>query len=591
MKENLNDDDHKSSDNKNSCDEENNEQNNENNSGEETYKIPNFVRILECEIEKYDNAKIEKKERNISEINAQLDKELNYLKDLNKIKNNEKYKELEEYVSGIRERVKKKYKEIDEEFESLKENEYFQRLMIKYNKANIVFLSKRKFLNSVHEGTAEFVEKLLRPEVMCDDKSFSYCFFMFKGYVDGIIKGVKLLKDPDSLEIEKKEYMFFEYDERYKGKPLLYKFFRNALYRQGYLLFHNTFRVISNVKIEYDLWRSDTGKHIWGVNSSANVYYKYRSSWDYRMFRFNLFYIEFSFGLFHLLLKPLIRIANWGSFPSSVAGDDHRVPILKNWREGSFLDMINISLVQISVGPVGINGLRFSLFDPIFFILTLCFVTYLGFDLKNNGYVVLNNLTQYRTPLEKKKFRDEDHRKEWEKDWKSLEDGYPKAYKIKIILEKIGLLAPPKEGNNTFINKFTLYCLNNILFNIIETWKRPYIKSFYIVDIVFHTFARILKSAPKIFEEIPTAGLKLRKTIHETRIIKTYYLENRCVYDPIYKDQCSFRGRCDMFFLSIALLVYSMIDSISIDLRWFIENETVREYCAKIKRKVCMFFK
>lgn len=568
----------------------NNEQDNENNSGEETDKIPNFVRILECKIEKYDKAKIEEEERNIYEKNAQLDKELNYLNNLNNIKNNEKYKGLEEYVSGIKERVKEKYKEIDEEFESLRENEYFQRLMIKYNRANIVFLSKRKILKSVHEGTKEFVEKLLRPEVMCDDKSFSDCFYKFKGYVDGIIKSVKLLKDPDSLEIEKKEYMSFEYDERYKEKPRLYKFFRNALYRQGYLLFYNTFRVISNVKIEYNLWRSDTGKHIWGVNSSANVYYKYRSSWDYRMFRFNLFYIEFSFGLFHLLLKPLIRIANWGSFPSSVAGDDHRVPILKNWKEGSFLDMINISLVQISVGPVGINGLRFSLFDPIFFIMTLCFVTYLGFDLKNNGYAVLNNLTQYRTPLEKKKFRDEDHRKEWERSWKSLEDGYPKAYKIKIILEKIGLLAPPEEGNNTFINKFTLYCLNNILFNIIETWKRPYFKRFYIVDIVFYTFARILGSAPKIFEAIPTNGLKLRKTIHETRLIETHYL-NGCVYDPTCAGRKSgFRGLCDMFFLSLALLVYSMIDSISIDLRWFIENETVREYCAKLKRKVCRFF-
>lgn len=34
-----------------------------------------------------------------------------------------------------------------------------------------------------------------------------------------------------------------------------------------------------------------------------------------------------------------------------------------------------------------------------------------------------------------------------------------------------------------------------------------------------------------------------------------------------------------------------MIDSISIDLRWFIENESVRKYCAKLKRKVCRFFK
>lgn len=586
----------------------NNEQNNENNSGKETDEIPDFVKILKNEIEKYDDGKIEAEERNIYEKKAQLEKESEYLRDLDKIKDNEKYKQLEEYASGIKERVKEKYKEIDEEFESLKENKAFQRLMIKYHRANIVHLSKRKILKFVREGTEEFVEKLLRPEVMCDDKSFPDCFNKFKGYVDGIIKGVKLLKDPNSLEIEEKEYMFSIFAERDVGKPTLYKFFRNALYRQAYLLFNNTFRVISNVKIEYDLWRSDTRKHIWGVNSSANVYYKYRSSCDYRVFKFNLFYIEFSFGLFHRLLKPLKRISEWGCFPSS-AGGDHYKKNGVNKSDVPFWEMINISLVQISVGPVGINGLRFSLFDPIFFIITLCFITYFSFDKVNyNGYAVLHELTEYRTPLGEKEYFDEiieknyqgkfkgywdgelkDRQKEHEAYWEGLEKNRPKVYTIKIILEKIGLLAPPGESNNTLINKFRLYCLNNILFNIIETWKRPYHKGFYIVDIVFHTFARILKSAPKIFEEIPACGPKPRDTIHKMKIIETHY-SNGAVYDPTYADKCGFRGRCDMFFLSIALLVYSMIDSISIDLRWFIENETVREYCVKLKRKVCRFF-
>ena len=117
----------------------------------------------------------------------------------------------------------------------------------------------------------------------------------------------------------------------------------------------------------------------------------------------------------------------------------------------------------------------------------------------------------------------------------------------------------------------------------------PYNKHFYI-DIVFYTFVEILKSAPDCFKEISSNRVKRRNTIHETKIIETYYFDG-CVYTPLDKDQCSFRGRCDMFFLSLSLLLFSMIDSISIDLRWIIENESVRKYCAKLKRKVCRFFK
>lgn len=89
MKENLNDEN------------ESNEQNNE----EGNYKIPNFVRILEYKIEKY-NAKIEEELNNIDKIKNQLE----YLNNLGNIKENEKYKELEEYVSGIEKRVKENIK-------------------------------------------------------------------------------------------------------------------------------------------------------------------------------------------------------------------------------------------------------------------------------------------------------------------------------------------------------------------------------------------------------------------------------------------------------------------------------------------------
>ena len=205
-----------------------------------------------------------------------------------------------------------------------------------------------------------------------------------------------------------------------------------------------------------------------------------------------------------------------------------------------------------------------------------------------NGYGVLNVLTQYRTPLKKKKYRDKDHQKEWEEYWDYLEEKYPMVSKIKIILEKIGLLAPG--SNNTFINKFRLYCKNNILFNFIEIWKMPYNKGFRILNIVFYTFVGILKSAPEIFKEILNPLHKPFTTIHEKKIIEPHYLDS-WIYTHDQADACSFRGLCDMFFLSIALLVYSMIDSISIDLRWIIENESVRKYCVKLKREVCKFFK
>ena len=154
---------------------------------------------------------------------------------------------------------------------------------------------------------------LLDQSVMCNDKIFPVFFDQFTKEIDNKINNMFLIGKETEEYLQNKQQLN-DFMESEIGRFILYKFFRNALYRQVYLLFYNTVRVISNVKIEYDLWHSDTWKHIWGVNSSANVYYKYRSSWDYRMFKFNLFYIEFSFGLFHLLLKPLKRISKWGVF-------------------------------------------------------------------------------------------------------------------------------------------------------------------------------------------------------------------------------------------------------------------------------------
>lgn len=593
MKEKIDED---NIDNNKENDKQNNEQNNEVKDGNSLEYVENeqskFISIFRGKRNTL-NKEIEIEKTNINNQKNKLEQKLKNLENekdnLNTQKYEENYKKVEKYVYEIDAQVIKKCDEIDKEInKGIKSNEYKQNLY------TLGVTTEQKFVEPLKKKLREHADTLLRPRVMCDDDSFSVHFNQFKEEINNRINREHELPSFGEIykEVFKRTQLMNDFKKSEERRPRLYKFFRNALYRQAYLLFYNTARVISNVKIEYDIWRSDTGKHIWGVNSSANVYYKYRSAWNYRVFKFNLFYIEFSFGLFHLLLKPLKRIAKIGSV-LSYGGGDYFKKIGLDASEIPFWDMINISLVQISVGPVKINGPRFSLFDPIFFVMTLCYVAYFGFgshfNVNYNGYGVLNVLTQYRTPLKKKKYWNKDHQKEWEEYWDYLEEEYPRVRKIKIILEKIGLLAPG--SNNTFINKFRLYCKNNILFNIIELWKFPYNKGFHIIDIVFYTFVGILKSAPEIFKEISSGGLKLRKTIHEKKIIETHYLEDRWGYDPSYKDAFSFRGRCDLFFLSIALLVYSMIDSISIDLRWIIENESVRKYCVKLKREVCRFFK
>ena len=434
---------------------------------------------------------------------------------------------------------------------------------------------REKFDGSLKRKIEMHANILLGQRVMCyNEYSFPFYFNQFKEEIDKKInEKQKITGFLDEEELQR-AHLMNDFKESEWRRSRLYKFFRNALYRQAYLLFYNTARVISNVKIEYDLWHSDTGKHIWGFNSSANVYYKYRSAWNLRVFKFNLFYIEFSFGLFHLLLKPLKRIAKIGAVPFSCGGDYFK-KIGLDASEIPFWDMINISLVQISVGPVKINGLRFSLFDPIFFVMTLCLAKYLGLSDSyfSQGYmeVMFRYLSNYDEII-------------------SLADvAAPKIYKLKELLKKFNFVTPG--SYSAFIKAFSSYLFKkSILFNIIETWKRPYNKGFRILHIVFYTFVGILKSAPEIFKEILNPVHKPFTTIHENKIIETRYTDS-CVYTHDQADDCSFSGRCDLFFLSIALLVYSMIDSISIDLRWIIENESVRKYCVKLKREVCRFFK
>lgn len=431
---------------------------------------------------------------------------------------------------------------------------------------------------------------------MFNNEVFSDLFDTFKSLIDNIIKNGKLLKNPNSWETERKFYRLEQACVRDNENTSLYRFYRNALYRQGYLLFYNTARLISNVKIEYDLWRPDTGKYVVGVNSSANLYYKNRSSWNYGVVKCNFFYIEFNFGLFHFLLRPLKRISEIGSIIAR--GRDYHKIYDSNGREVQFWDMINISLVQISVGPVGINGLRFSLFDPIFFIMSLCFVTYLGFNSEHNGDSILVVLTQYRrVTLEEKEYWDDQvsinsRQEEVEEHWNVLNSVYPKVSKIKKILEKIGLLAPGTY--NTFMNSFKLYCRNNILFNIFypQGMDKKHTR-FCMSWRVFIAFVRSLTtSAPKCFSNV---GLPVDYRdyipMHEKKITETHYGDGRGEIFASIQGGIPFRGLCDMFFLSLSLLLFSMIDSISIDLRWFIENESVRKYCAKLKRKVCRFFK
>ena len=532
---------------------------------------------------------IEKEEEDIKTKKYQLEKELINLENekynLGTEGYEKNYKKVEEYVSEIDARVKKKYTD-KIIYEEIDDDEIYGKIdkkideegkeKISYEESEKIEadkeLMKQKFVNSLKTILVTHSNTILRPKVMCGDK-FNDFFDQFKDRID---KKIAEDEKPVSfyVRISKKGLQrakqLYDFEKSEEGRSRYYRFFRNALYRQGCLLFYNTARVISNAKIEYDLWRSDTGKHMWGVNSSANVYYKYRSAWDYRVFKFSLFYIEFSFGLFHLLLKPLKRISEWVSFPSSVGGDVHRIPIL-NGSGVPFWDMINISLVQISVGPVGINGLRFSLFDPIFFIMSLLPVAY--FCLSKSFLSEMHEIFKYLSTYEVI----------------SIPKEVPEViYKLKKALKKFNFVKP--RSRSAFIEAFSLYLFKkSILLNIIGAWKKPYNKGFYI-DIVFYTFVRILKSAPEIFKEIPTYGVKPMNTIHEVKIIETHYL-NGSVYDPTCAGRCGFRGLCDMFFLSLALLVYSMIDSISIDLRWFIANESVREYCTRIKRKVCSFFK
>lgn len=519
--------------------------------------------------------KIAKEENDINSQKYELEERLEKLEheknNLNQQKYEDSYKLVEQYVSRIRPRVVEKCKEIDkvinEEIEKKERNGG-----ISPEKENSLRdfgeAMKQKFYESLKTCFRTEADILLRPRVMCDDKRFSDGFNMFKGRIDDKIKHM-----PFAMKFLQNNQQFEDFMESERRRYRLYRFFRNALYRQGYLLFYNTARVISNVKIEYDLWHSDTGKHIWGFNSSANVYYKYRSAWNYRVFKFNLFYIEFSFGLFHLLLKPLKRISKWGSVLYSHGGD-----YLLNASEAPFWDMINISLVQISVGPVKINGLGFSLFDPLFFVMSLCLAKYLGLFSRSRDYIdamfrYLNNYKAKTISVHEKEDKDGQNK--------------IKIYKLKEVLKKFNFVE--RGSYSAFIMAFRSYLFKkSILFNIIHTWKEPYHYEFYI-DIVLYTFVEILKSAPECFKELLSSGEKPTSTIHEAKIIDTYYLDSR-IYTPACKHRCSFCGRCDMFFLSLALLVYSMIDSISIDLRWFIENESVRKYCARIKRKVCKFF-
>lgn len=517
---------------------------------------------------------IEKEKTNINDQKDQLEQKLKNLENeknnLNTQKYEENYKKVEEYVHEIDAQVIKKCKEIDKEIE---------KGIISYEEEQNLYIlrvtTEQKFVEPLKKKLREHADTLLRPRVMCDDDSFSVCFNQFKKEINNRINREHELPSFGEIykEVFKRTQLMNDFKKSEERRPRFYKFFRNALYRQAYLLFYNTARVISNVKIEYDIWRSDTGKHIWGVNSSANVYYKYRSAWNYRVFKFNLFYIEFSFGLFHLLLKPLKRIAKIGSVLSYGRGDYFK-KIGLDASEIPFWDMINISLVQISIGPVKINGLRFSLFDPIFFVMTLCLAKYLGLSdyYLSQGYmkVMFRYLSNYDEIISFPDVAD------------------PKIYKLKELLKKFNFVTPG--SYSAFIKAFSSYLFKkSILFNIIETWKRPYHKGFYI-DIVFHTFARILESAPEIFKEILNPVHKPFTTIHKKKIIEPHYLDS-WIYTHDQADACSFRGRCDMFFLSLALLVYSMIDSISIDLRWIIENESVRKYCVKLKREVCRFFK
>lgn len=484
------------------------------------------------------------------------------------------YKKVEEYVCKIDPRVQEKYKKIDKKIEK-------EEGILSYkggkNLKDIGETKTKIFYKSLETSIKEHADILLRPRVMCDDNYFSVYFNQFKEEINKKINREHELLSFFNEEYHQRLQQFNDFRESDIKHSKLYRFFRNALYRQVYLLFYNTARVISNVKIEYDLWRSDTWKHIWGFNSSGNVYYKYRSSWEYGVFKFNLFYVEFSFDLFHLLLKPLKRISKFGSLLSYGGGDYFK----KNGLDASerqFWDMINISLVQISVGPVKINGLQFALFDPIFFVISLCLAKYL--DLSDFhfslGYMqtMFHYLSNYNEII------------------RDYDKAAPKIYKLKEILKKFNFVKPENYYRNYysgFIYAFKSYLLKkSILFNIIETWKEPYHKHFHI-GIVFYTFVRILQSAPECFKEIPVNGVKRKKTIHEIKIIDTHYDES-CEYFPLDEDRSSFRGPCDMFFLSLALLVYSMIDSISIDLRWFIENESVRKYCVKLKREVCKFF-
>ena len=519
----------------------------------------NLYKKLEKELEEYkkDNpgtAKYEEECREVEKIKKRVEG---------------KFKEVEKYLSEIDARVEEKHKEINEEIE--KEEK-------KRNKKTLCTLGEtmmEKFDGSLKRKIEMHANILLGQRVMCyKEYSFPFYFNQFKEEIDKKInEKQKITGFLDEEELQRAQLMN-DFKESEWRRSRLYKFFRNALYRQAYLLFYNTARVISNVKIEYDLWHSDTWKHIWGFNSSANVYYKYRSAWNYRVFKFNLFYIEFSFGLFHLLLKPLKRIAKIGSV-LSYGGGDYFKKIGLDASEIPFWDMINISLVQISVGPVKINGLRFSLFDPIFFVMSLCLAKYLGLSdyYFSQGYmkVMFRYLSNYDEII-------------------SLADlAAPKIYNLKELLKKFNFVTPG--SYSAFIKAFSSYLFKkSILFNIIETWKIPYFKGFRILNIVFYTFVGILKSAPEIFKEILNPVHKPFTTIHENKIIETHYL-NSCVYTHDQADACSFRGRCDLFFLSLAILVYSMIDSISIDLRWIIENESVRKYCVKLKREVCKFFK
>ena len=572
MKENLNDND--------GSNEQNNEQNNKQNN---EVKDENSLKYVENKQSKLIsifrgkrntlNKEIEIEKTNINNQKNKLEQKLKNLENeknnLNTQKYEENYKKVEKYVYEIDAQVIKKCDEIDKEIrKGITSNEYKQNLY------TLGVTTEQKFVEPLKKKLRKHADTLLRPRVMCDDDSFSVYFNQFKEEIDKKInekQKITVFLDEEELQ---RAHLMNDFKESEERRPRLYKFFRNALYRQAYLLFYNTARVISNVKIEYDIWRSDTGKHIWGFNSSANVYYKYRSAWNLRVFKFNLFYIEFSFGLFHLLLKPLKRIAKIGSV-LSYGGGDYFKKIGLDASEIPFWDMINISLVQISIGPVKINGLRFSLFDPIFFVMTLCLAKYLGLSdyYLSQGYmkVMFRYLSNYDEII-------------------SFPDvvADPKIYKLKKLLKKFNFVTPG--SYSAFIKAFSSYLFKkSILFNIIETWKMPYNKGFYI-DIVFHTFARILKSAPEIFKEILNPVHKPFTTIHEKKIIEPHYLDS-WIYTDDQADACSFRGRCDMFFLSLALLVYSMIDSISIDLRWIIENESVRKYCVKLKREVCKFFK